>query len=161
MLYIQFQIKDQSKFSDFKKVYDILYKIKRKEVGKPLNFWSKTIPEYAKEVFREYYKEEKTERDIDSYGFKATINYIEFGLEVDLDNLIELENGQARLEYTALAFPYGGMDRLLLFLVAYDLIPLESFNGFSVIEFNWVSKFQYDWKELEEKTESYKAQFKG
>lgn len=160
MLYIQFQIKDTSKFEDFKKAYEVLRVIKPKEKGKPLSFWSKTIPEYAKEAFREYYKEDKTDRDIDSYGFRAIINYMEFGLEVDLDNLVELENDQARLEYTALAFPYGGMDRLLVFMIAYDLIPFESFDGFSVFEFTWISKFQYDGTNLEDKTKAYKAQFK-
>ncbi len=159
MLYIQFDITDQYKFEEFKKVYDVLYMIKPKEEGKPIDFWLRLIPDYVKRFLAEYYKEDQNSGEMAPYSFTATINYLEFGLEVDFNNLTQPSPNTGKLEYSALAFPYGGMERLLIFLKAYGLIPNETYNGFAVNQLKWESSFICEATELPDKTTAYLAQF--
>lgn len=157
MLYIQFEIKDLAKFEALKRVYNVLFEIKPKEESKPIEFWQEMIPNYAKDFLGGYYEEEKALSMLIPASFTDTINYLEFGLEVDLEGLVQVDETKIRLDYTALSFPYGGMDRLMIFLKAYDCIPCEAYTGFSVVKLNWTSAYDYEATELAEETQLYRA----
>ncbi len=155
MLYIQFEIKDQEKYTIFKKIYDVLYEIKPKEESKPLVFWEETIPEYAKTFLQRFYKLENALSPLVRENFKATVNYLEFGLEADFTNLTMINATTASIGFQALGYPYGGMDRLLIFLKAFDCIPNEVFNGFSVCQLSWDTLYDYSSLDLPKKTATY------
>lgn len=155
MLYIQFDIKDQKKYAILKKVYEVLYEIKPKEESRPLEFWEAVIPEYAKTFLQSFYKVENSLSQLVRENFKATVNYLEFGLEVDFTGLIMVDVTTVRINFEALGYPYGGMDRLLIFLNAFDCIPNEVFNGFSVCQISWDTLYEYSATELPEETATY------
>jgi hypothetical protein len=155
MLYIQFDIEDQEKYIIFKKIYDVLYEIKPKEESKPLEFWEETIPEYAKMFLQEFYTLENALSPLVRENFISTVNYLEFGLEVDFTGLIMVNATTTRINFEALGYPYGGMDRLLIFLKAFDCIPNEVFNGFSICQISWDTLYDYSAIELPEETATY------
>ena len=151
MLYIKFHIKDQQKFEDFKKIYEVLEEIKPREESKPLSFWKTMFPEYAINVLGNYCNE----TPLSSESFEGFINYLEFGFEADFKELSKPLVETAIITYKPLAFPYGGMERLLVFLKMFDCIPTECYNGFTVYTFKWLSDFDHDAIELPEKTKAY------
>ncbi|MFT5891211.1 MAG: hypothetical protein ACI9Y7_001312 [Dokdonia sp.] len=155
MLYIQFDIKDQEKYTVFRKIYDVLYEIKPKEESRPLEFWKETIPEYVKTFLQGFYNLENALSNLVRDSFKATVNYLEFGLEADFTGLTMVDATTARIDFEALGYPYGGMDRLLIFLKAFNCIPNEVFNGFSVCQLSWDTLYDYSATELPEKTATY------
>ena len=52
-------------------------------------------------------------------------------------------------------YPFGGLERFFMTLKAFDLSPIECFNGFTVFEFEWTSEFEYEGIILSEKTKRY------
>ena len=156
MLYIDIDIQNPTKFETFKKVYEVLFEIKPKEDRRSLKLWKTLIPPYAQEFIGRYYKDDLNEKPEDRWGFTDMVTYLQFGMEVEFDYL-NIEESTARIGFTAYAFPYGGMDRFLMFLKAYECIPVESYNGFRVIEFHWQGDFAYEVTEQPEKTAAYLA----
>ncbi len=156
MLYIDFDIKDPDKFSTFQQVYHLLEEIKPKKGRRPFSLWKKLIPHYAQNINGTYYKDDLTDKPEDRWGFRDMVSYLQFGFEVEFDYL-EVKDRHARIGFSAYAFPYGGMDRFLMFLKAYDCIPSESYNGFEVIRFQWQGDFEYEVTNHPEETKAYKA----
>ena len=64
------------------------------------------------------------------------------------------------MEFSTGNFPFGGMERFLMVLKAYDLVPVECFNGFTIYEFDWISEFEHNAIELSEKTIKYLKKIK-
>lgn len=155
MLYIKFDIKDQEKYIIFKKIYDVLYEIKPKEESKPIEFWQEIIPPYAKLFLQGFYKEENILSPLIHESFKSFINYLEFGLEADFIDVTAINSTKSQVRFVALGYPYGGMDKLMIFLKAFDCIPYEIFNGFSVCSLSWNTTYEYSAIELPEKTKAY------
>lgn len=161
MLYIDINIQNPEKFETFKKVYDLLYITKPKEERSSDKLWLKLIPLYAREFIGRYYQDKPCEEyDWEKlYGYRDMVTYLQFGFEVEFDSL-KVTGSTARLSFGAYAFPYGGMDRFLVFLKAYECIPTWAYNGFEVIQFHWEGDYAYDVTEFPEKTKAYKATWK-
>ncbi len=196
MLYIKFNIKDSSKYTDFEKVYDHMIKVRQpdfefveeempefdwgemtdEEINKGLktqyDFSAKDDPEVRR--YRElmpYYANAFLERYLQVDNAKmgqlgvlelcSLLNYLEFGFEVDMNNLERLNDRQGLVEFSTGNYPYGGMERFLMVLKAFDLIPVECFNGFCVYEFDWTNDFEHEAIELPEKTRAYLKSFES
>ena len=172
MLYIQFEIKNTEKYYAFKKVYKVLYEIKPKQESRPLEFWEDIIPAYSKKFLEGFYKHENARSELVREDFTSMVNYLEFGLDADFIELKILSNlplkwslhfnelkilnpTTGQVDFAALGFPYGGMDKLLMFLKSYEFNPKEVYNGFAVCKLNWTSKYAYEAIELPEKTKAY------
>ena len=156
MLYIKFTIDSLDKYKDLKKIYTILEEIKPVETSLDTEEWEVLIPTYAKEIIAKYYHEQPISKE----SFENFINYLEFSLEADFNELSIIDKNKALIKYTPIAYPYGGMERLLVLLRAFDCIPTECYNGFTVYQFKWNSLFDHDAIELPKQTEIYKASFK-
>ncbi len=156
MLYIDFDINDPAKFSTFQQVYHLLDEIKPKEDSRPYSLWKKLIPPHAQNFIGAYYKDDLSDEPEHRWGFRDMVSYLQFGFEVNFDYL-EHDKDRGRIGFSAYAFPYGGMDRFLMFLKAYHCIPTESYNGFEVIRFHWQGDFEYEVTEHPEETKAYKA----
>ncbi|GAB5526199.1 MAG: hypothetical protein Roseis2KO_40710 [Roseivirga sp.] len=89
----------------------------------------------------------------------SILNYLEFGFEVDMDKLEKFDDGTGLVEFSTGNYPYGGMERFLMTLKAFGLIPVECFNGFCVYEFDWTNDFEHEAIELPEKTKAYLKTF--
>lgn len=160
MLYIDFDIQNQEKFKTLQKVYAVLFEIKPKEDRRPMELWKTLIPPYAQEFIGRYYQDDLSQESEYRWGFTDIVTYMQFGMEVEFD-FLNIEVGTARIGFSAYAYPYGGMDRFLIFLKAYECIPTEAYNGFEVIEFHWEDDFGYSVTEYPEKTALYKATWKS
>ena len=114
--------------------------------------YKELIPDYVNQYLGSYVDFDGQRAGV--FGFKALgiFNYLEFGFEVDMDNLQKLNENRGVVEFSTGNFPYGGMERFLITLKAFGLIPTECFNGFVVYQFDWTSEFMHEAIELPEKT---------
>lgn len=118
--------------------------------------YQRLIPEYANGILMEYLKIDN-ER-LGELGIEETLsifNYLEFGFEVDFTNLELNMEQQGIIEFSTLDYPFGGIDRFLMVLKAFDILPTECFDGFNVFRFDWTNKFEYNAIDLPEKTTAY------
>lgn len=126
-----------------------------------LKRYKELIPDYAN-VFLESYLQVDNEKAgaLGILEVLSILNYLEYGFEVDMDNLEKLDDNHGLVEFSTGNFPYGGMERFLMVLKAFGLIPTECYNGFTIYQFDWTSDFEYEAIELPEKTEAYLAKNK-
>ena len=121
-----------------------------------LKRYKKLFPNYAHTFLESYIKNDSSIAGAYGFDIEGIFNYLEFSFEVDMISLQKLENNLGLIEFEALGFPYGGMERFLMVLKAFKLIPIECYNGFTVYKFNWTSKFTHEAIDLPEATEAYK-----
>ena len=179
MLYIKFNILNKEKFSAFKKVYNHMcdvrrpnYKEKEREIDWETateeeidNFmdpdWPKVelfktlFPDYTNQILNNYFSFDSTNVILIDEDKASLINYLEYGFEVDLDNLNEFQNNEGIIKISTGNYPFGGLDRFLMTLKSFSLIPFECFNGFNVFQFDWISEIEYDAITLTDKTKLY------
>jgi hypothetical protein len=118
--------------------------------------YQKLIPRYANEFLERYLQIDNEKTGLPGILETLSIlNYLEYGFEVDLENLEKPNEDLGLVEFSARSYPYGGMERFLMTLKAFELIPTECYNGFTVYEFDWVSDFEHHAIELPEKTTEY------
>lgn len=126
------------------------------ENGQQVNRYKILIPGYANAFLERYLK-----IDADKLGVLgiekvlSILNYLEFDFEVDMNKLKKLDEYLGIVEFSTGNFPFGGTERFLMTLKAFDLIPIECFDGFSILEYNWTSDFEFDATELPEQTKVY------
>ena len=118
--------------------------------------WFALIPDYAQKYLASYLGYDMSRAGALSFSMLGILNYLEFSMEVEMNNLQIIKNLTGLVEFSALAYPYGGMERFLMVMKAFDLIPIECFNGFTVYEFDWVSEFTHEAIDLPEATRRYK-----
>ena len=118
--------------------------------------YQKLIPHYVNLYFEKYTGFDSKRAGQFSFEVLDIFNYIEFSFEVVFSNLQNLEPNIGLIEFEALAFPFGGMERFLITLKAYGLKPIECFNGFTIYKFNWTSEFIHEAISLPEATAAYK-----
>jgi hypothetical protein len=103
------------------------------------------LPIYVNE-FLESYLQSKSE-NLESFGSQdvfSIFNYLEFGFEVDIDNLKKINERVGVVEFSTGNYPFGGMERFIMTLAAYNLKPVGCFDGFNKCKFNWTSPFEYE-----------------
>ncbi|WP_231567328.1 hypothetical protein [Lacinutrix sp. Hel_I_90] len=103
------------------------------------------LPIYAK-VFLESYLQSESE-NLESFGSQdvfSIFNYLEFGFEVDMDHLKKINEHVGIVEFSTGNYPFGGMERFIMTLAAYNLKPVACFDGFNECAFNWTSPFEYE-----------------
>ena len=78
-----------------------------------------------------------------------------------MDNLDILTDNIGIVEFSTGNFPYGGMERFIMTLKAFDLNPIECYNGFGVFKFNWKTDYVFEDVDLPERTKEYVARYKN
>ena len=74
----------------------------------------------------------------------SIFNYLEFGFDVDLNCLEVFKKDKGIIKFSTGNFPFGGLERFFITLKAFQLIPIECFDGFSVNQIDWKSDFDYE-----------------
>lgn len=116
-----------------------------------LKRYRKLIPRYVNRFIESHIQYvNKTKEPISESQTIDFLKYLEWDFEVDMDCLEEIDANFGIVKFSTSNFPFGGLDRFIITLKAYDLIPIEAFNGFSIIKFNWVSNFEFKSVELKE-----------
>jgi hypothetical protein len=103
------------------------------------------IPSYAKEFLENYIKNENEKSGY--FGEPDALpvfNYLEFGFEVDMEHLKKINERSGIVEFSTGNYPFGGLERFIMTLAAYELKPVACFDGFNNCEINWTSPFEYD-----------------
>lgn len=108
------------------------------------------IPEYAHDFLQKI-----NAMGVYGYSESEIMSYLEYEFEVDMNNLQQLDETHGLVEFSTGNFPYGGMDRFLMVLKSFDLMPTECFNGFTVYDFKWTSDLAHDALEKPEETKEY------
>ena len=126
-----------------------------------LERYQELIPDYANTFLEHSHRFGNSKSaPLSDDNARSILNYLEYDFEVDMDNL-ELRNEQVGIiEYSTGNFPFGGIDRFLIILKAFELIPTECFNGFDVCELSWNTDVDFDSIPLPDKTKDYVARFK-
>lgn len=183
MLYIKFKLTDSRKYSDFVKLYhhmikarttgfeekddvevlsdewtDRLYNGNSKAIQKR---YEKIIPEYALKYLRAYTGFDAERAEHFAFGMRDIFNYLESNFEVNLDDLKKLDETTGIVKFSSGNYPFGGMERFIITLKAFGLLPTECFNGFTIYKFDWVSEYEHEGIELPDKTKTYLASFKN
>lgn len=118
--------------------------------------YQEVIPEYANLFFEKYLKLDNDKLgNLGIHDVLSIFNYLEFGFEVELDTIKKIKESLYVIEFSTGNYPFGGLERFLITLKAYNLIPLECFDGFSINEIKWNSDFEYSFLELKKQTEVY------
>lgn len=118
--------------------------------------YQEVIPEYANLFFEKYLKLDNDKLgNLGIHDVLSIFNYLEFGFEVELDALKKIKESLYVIEFSTGNYPFGGLERFLITLKAYNLIPLECFDGFSINEIKWNSDFEHSFLELKKQTEVY------
>ena len=118
--------------------------------------YKKIFPKYADEFLKSYIKSDAEIAGAYGFDIKGIFNYLEFSFEVNFDALKPLKNDVNLIEFSTGNYPFGGLERFIMTLKAFDLIPLECFDGFNVFKFDWTSEFTYQTIALSEKTKLHK-----
>lgn len=187
MLYIKFNIQDSSKYNTFQKLYDHMVLVRQpdfsfedespefdwdamteEEVEKALdeldNFldqdillvkrYKAFIPEYAHAFLQKI-----NAMGVYGYNESEIMSYLEHEFEVDMNNLQQLDETRGLVEFSTGNFPYGGMDRFLMVLKSFEVMPTECFNGFTIYD-KWTSDLAHDALEKPEETKKYLERMK-
>ena len=121
-----------------------------------LKRYKSLIPDYANAFLEKYLQVDKEALGVLGVSEVLSIwNYLEYSFEVDLDNLEKIKEGLGIVEFSTGNFPFGGMERFLMTLKAFDLVPTECFNGFTIYKFNWITAFAHEAIDLAEETVAY------
>ncbi|SDR98641.1 hypothetical protein SAMN05216503_1605 [Polaribacter sp. KT25b] len=179
MLYIKFAIKSQEKFIAFKEVYNHMCAVRKPgyqeeektidwetatdeeidhfmDEDKPkIELFNQLFPVYAQEFLRNYFSYDKSKSILVRADILSFFNYLEYGFEVDLDALEKQKENEVIVKFSTGNYPYGGMERFLMTLKAFELNPIECFDGYNVYLFQWTSDYEHDAIILSEKTKEY------
>ena len=114
------------------------------------------IPDYANDFLEKYLGVDNDKLGILGIQKALSIfNYLEFDFEVYLTRLEKQNEHFGIIEYETDNFPYGGIDRFLMVMKAFELQPKECFDGFTIFEFEWKTDYEYEPIEFPEKTKEY------
>ncbi|MFD2567310.1 hypothetical protein [Pseudotenacibaculum haliotis] len=113
------------------------------------------IPEYAHNFLQKI-----NAMGVYGYNESEIMSYLEHEFEVDMNNLLQLGETHGLVEFSTGNFPYGGMDRFLMVLKSFELMPTECFNGFTIYDFKWTSDLAHDALEKPEETKKYLERMK-
>ncbi|WP_055444218.1 hypothetical protein [Lacinutrix himadriensis] len=103
------------------------------------------IPSYAKEFLENYIKNENEKSGYFGESDALPIfNYLEFGFEVDMDHLKKINEHSGIVEFSTGNYPFGGLERFIMTLAAYELKPVACFDGFNPCKIHWTSAFAYE-----------------
>lgn len=124
---------------------------------KELSFkkYLKLIPDYANNYLEAYCLNNENLEAYSKSKAVSILNYLENDFEVNFDNLEKTTSNSGIIQFSTGNYPFGGIDRFLMILKAFELTAIECFNGFSIIELKWISKFEFHSYEIPEKTKEY------
>ena len=126
-----------------------------------LKRYKNVIPDYATSFLKKYFKVDNEKLgDLGIQQVMSIFNYLEFSFEVDF-NKMELKDKNGIIEFSTGNYPFGGLERFFITLKAFNLVPTQCFDGFSVNDIQWQSNFEYDFIELKGETEVYLKKFRA
>ena len=179
MLYIKFTIENPKKLTNFNAVYQHMCAVRTPgyqekeatidwetatdadieyymdEERPKIELFNQLFPMDTQQFLSGYFEPDSQKSALERADILPFFNYLEYDFEVDLDALDLLENKEAIIKFSTGNYPFGGMDRFIMTLKAFELNPIECFDGFNVFQFEWITDYEYDALILSEKTTEY------
>lgn len=121
--------------------------------------FKEVIPKYAMDFISSFSKYDQQSAGHFGFDVDGILGYLVCDLEVDMDELHQIKANNGIVNFSTGNYPFGGLERFLMVLKAYQLIPYECFNGFKIHDFQWTSDFEFNANELLQKTKDYLAKF--
>jgi hypothetical protein len=185
MLYITFTIASPEKFTAFKKLYQHMCAIRtpdyQETAGAETIDWTtateeemdafmdkdspkielfhRLFPEYAQQFLANYFYDDAGKSVLEQEDIVSFFNYLEYGFEVDLSVLEQFANNEGIVKFSTGNYPFGGLERFFMTLKAFEMHPLECFDGFEVFQFQWTAENEFEALILPEKTMEYLSGF--
>lgn len=113
------------------------------ERPRPLSYWLSATPDYIKAHYNMVAFEDSA-YDRTKTDFSQIINYLQSNLEVDFEGLNLLKDSNGRLNFTARAFPYGGLDSLIYYLSYFGCAAYRINAGFGPKTVTWRTDGDFD-----------------
>lgn len=124
--------------------------------------FKKLMPNYASIYLESSNKKNSNNPEpLNESDSNSILNYLEYGFEVDLDNLQNFDNNISIVEFSTGNFPFGGLERFIMTLRAFDLKPVECFDGFSALQIHWTTEFEYSSAPLPPKQQNLFQKFRA
>ena len=155
--FIEFNIKDRSKFEDFLRVYKLISESKINEDSKPDAYWIKIFPEYSIKhfFFRDTDLQPKFETansDDGIWHFYSMTEHLIENLDVELRECSLINDSKGRLEFYAYGYPYGGITGLTMLLNSFDCKASKMCDGGGLYNVNWITENDFRLIELKDNT---------
>lgn len=111
----------------------------------PIEFWNEIIPEYSQSYFnRVPYGNEGYKDGV--YTFEVIMDYLQNDMEVDFIICETLDDNTARVDFIPYAFPYGGMERLIMFLKTFNCKAVKADIGNDIRTISWGNMGAFDFE---------------
>lgn len=118
--------------------------------------YQKFIPPYAHQFLESYLQRDNNKLgELGVLDSRSLLNYLEYGFEVFFTKLDSENNHYGIVTFETDNYPFGGLERFIMTLLAFEITPTECFNGFTVNKFEWLPNSEYHWVELPEQTQDY------
>lgn len=157
--YIEFEIKNENKFKDLKKLFELISESKKNEDYKSDEFWFGQFPDYALEkyCFNDSDLKPKfptADPNNSSWHFYSMIEHLLENLDVELLTCKKIGNEKGRIEFYAFGYPYGGITGMTMFLKSFGFKATKIDEGGGVYQVNWKNETEFEL--VERKTQQNK-----
>ncbi len=156
MLYIKFRRNSKAYYAEFLTLFEHLQKVRSigmEAIDKSYfnldwehvsadEFEALTDINYPKYKRIEEYFPPAVQENLLQYSNSVTVkneylleilNYLEVGFEVDLNEMEQLNETTWQVHFSTGNYPFGGIDRFIIVLKAFGLMPFEYFDGFKTV----------------------------
>lgn len=124
------------------------------------NKYTALLPSYVQTFIEKQWQHEYQDiTDFDEQKINL-YSYLETDFEVEFKELQKINTSKGIITFETGNFPFGGLDRFIMVLQAYKLVPEQCYNGFTVFKFHWKSVYEFEAIELPEETAEYLKSFK-
>ncbi|MCL9804788.1 hypothetical protein NAT51_04605 [Flavobacterium amniphilum] len=145
--YIEFEVGDEEKFNDMKRVYEVIAEAKNTGKPRPDEFWPDVFPDYALNCFyirskRFADRNEITERNDLIWHFEGIINHLQEDMDVKYLECSKTGN-KGRIRFLTGSSNYGGFTGLVMFLNSFDCKTLKVDEGTELYKVYWETQKKF------------------
>ena len=139
--YIEFDIKDENKFKDLLRIFNLICESRKLNSDKSDDFWLKSFPDYSLKMY--YFSKKdirpnfETEGNDDSWHFYSMIEHLTRDLDVEFISCKKVEDNKGRLDFYANGYPYGGISGLTYFLNTFACKATKIDEGGGIYKVKW------------------------
>lgn len=150
--HIEFEITDDSKFDDLKKIYALIAEAKLADEIKPHEHWLTIFPEYSVKHF--YFRSNRlkpafgtAEKTDNTWPFEGIIDHLIEDMDVEYLECTR-DGNKGRIVFDAWGYPYGGVGGLIVFLNSFGCKATVADEGGYLFKIKWESENTFSYIEI-------------
>ncbi|OAB78921.1 DUF2764 family protein [Cochleicola gelatinilyticus] len=103
------------------------------------------LPEYVREFLKHYLQHTSESPEyISDRDVVSIFNYLEFDFEVAMENLLTTDEYSGVVQFSTGNYPFGGLERFIATMAAYQIKSISCFDGFNHCELHWTSAYDFE-----------------